>query len=397
MKIILISVTLILTFSQILLCQWTQYSNGLGNINVTSLTSSGNIIFAGTTQKGVCKSTNFGETWTQTPLNNREVLSIASNNNYVYAGTGNYSLYYSTNLGVSWTQYEFSISQRTVKSLAVNDNIVLAGLRDHGVYRSTNYGISWSITSLNSLNIYSLSIKPSYIFAGTENLGIFRSTNNGLNWNQTTLNNLRVNSIAADSNNIFAGTAGFGIFKSTNNGLNWQQTVMNSEWIDALLLYNNNILAGDNNNFYISLNNGLTWNTKNDGLPIVAGIQTISINNGFVFIGTFSNGVYRRPLNEIIGIQLVSSAVPEDFRLEQNFPNPFNPTTNINFRIPLAGLTSIRIFNMLGRLIQTLFEEQLSPGSYKTEWNASQISSGIYIYRLESSSFSQSRKMILLK
>jgi len=98
-----------------------------------------------------------------------------------------------------------------------------------------------------------------------------------------------------------------------------------------------------------------------------------------------------------IGITPISNEVPVDFRLEQNYPNPFNPTTNINFSIPKAGFTSIKIYDITGRLVQTLFEEQLAPGSYKAEWNASQMPSGIYIYRIESGSFTQSRKMILIK
>jgi hypothetical protein len=94
-----------------------------------------------------------------------------------------------------------------------------------------------------------------------------------------------------------------------------------------------------------------------------------------------------------------------DYSLSNNFPNPFNPTTNIRFRIAEFGFVSLKVFDLLGNEIITLVDEEKSPGVYEVEFNAQGISSGIYFYKLQASDpeagsgqgFVETRKMILLK
>ncbi len=88
---------------------------------------------------------------------------------------------------------------------------------------------------------------------------------------------------------------------------------------------------------------------------------------------------------------------PDNFVLYQNFPNPFNPSTNIKFDIPEETDVSLKVFNLLGEKITTLLNETLKPGSYEVYWNAIGITSGIYYYKLESDKFNAARKLILLK
>ena len=86
------------------------------------------------------------------------------------------------------------------------------------------------------------------------------------------------------------------------------------------------------------------------------------------------------------------------YSLEQNFPNPFNPSTQIKFQIAKTGLVSLKIYDVLGREVKTLMNEEKTPGNYSVEFTTNNsISSGIYFYRLESGSFSQTRKMLLIK
>jgi len=109
---------------------------------------------------------------------------------------------------------------------------------------------------------------------------------------------------------------------------------------------------------------------------------------------------------EIIGIQQIS-LLADKFSLKQNYPNPFNPLTKIKFSIPLLRgvdaegrrgvLTSIKVYDITGREIRTLVNEQLQPGSYEVGFNGSNLSSGIYFYRLVSGSFSDVKKMVLVK
>ncbi len=89
--------------------------------------------------------------------------------------------------------------------------------------------------------------------------------------------------------------------------------------------------------------------------------------------------------------------VPEQFELFQNYPNPFNPVTTISFSIPTEGNVSLKIFNVIGQEIVTLVNENLSVGSYSYKWNAKDRSNGVYFYKLVTDSFSETRKMILLK
>ena len=91
------------------------------------------------------------------------------------------------------------------------------------------------------------------------------------------------------------------------------------------------------------------------------------------------------------------SDFPKQLRLHQNYPNPFNPTTSIQFELPVAGNTSLKIYNSLGQLVQTLVDNQLSEGRYNYSFNASQLSSGVYFYRLQFGNQSITNKMILLK
>ncbi len=85
------------------------------------------------------------------------------------------------------------------------------------------------------------------------------------------------------------------------------------------------------------------------------------------------------------------------FSLSQNYPNPFNPSTSINFTLPKGGFTSLKIYDILGKEVTTLCNEELNAGNYTRTWNASNYSSGVYFYRLSAGNFSTTKKMMLVK
>lgn len=93
----------------------------------------------------------------------------------------------------------------------------------------------------------------------------------------------------------------------------------------------------------------------------------------------------------------VNSAMPDGFVLEQNYPNPFNPATTIRYQIPLAGFVSIKVYDLLGREVAILVNEQKSSGSYIIQFNGSMLPSGLYICELQSGSYKLSRKLLLMK
>jgi len=87
----------------------------------------------------------------------------------------------------------------------------------------------------------------------------------------------------------------------------------------------------------------------------------------------------------------------DEFRISQNYPNPFNPTTNIEFAIPENGLVSLKVFNVLGEEVAELLNKELASGTYNVNFDASQLTTGIYFYTLTSGNFVQTKKMLLLK
>lgn len=105
----------------------------------------------------------------------------------------------------------------------------------------------------------------------------------------------------------------------------------------------------------------------------------------------------RNKYTSLVGITNYNSELPSDFSLSQNYPNPFNPTTNIKFSIANPGLTSLKIYNTLGKEVASLVNEYLQAGSYDADWNASGNSSGVYFYRLQANGFVQTKRMLLIK
>ena len=89
--------------------------------------------------------------------------------------------------------------------------------------------------------------------------------------------------------------------------------------------------------------------------------------------------------------------IPKEYSLYQNYPNPFNPNTTIKYDLPKDGLVSLEIFDILGRRITTLVNENRNAGSYEQTFNASSLASGVYVYKLQAGDFISSKKMILLK
>ncbi len=106
------------------------------------------------------------------------------------------------------------------------------------------------------------------------------------------------------------------------------------------------------------------------------------------------NHIMRKNLTQIAA---TGSIIPPEFRLYQNFPNPFNPSTQIQFDVPNTGQVSLVIFDNTGREITSLLNSLLNPGSYEIKWNGSDYSSGVYYCRLSSGSFSDTKKIFLLK
>ncbi len=138
----------------------------------------------------------------------------------------------------------------------------------------------------------------------------------------------------------------------------------------------------------------------------VSGYGSIRCSQNSELIGCVINGVIYGDTSMIVGIIPISTEIPDKFELQQNYPNPFNPSTKIKFDNPPSplsergdrgGFVKLIVYDAIGREVQTLVNEQLQPGSYEVEWNAADFPSGVYYYKLETESFTQTKKMLLIK
>jgi len=240
--------------------------------------------------------------------------------------------------------------------------------------------------------ILSLGKCGAYLFAGT-NMGIVRSSNNGASWTVLDNTGLPFNTfvwsfIAADSG-LFAGTQRlFGsehkVIRSTDNGETWIPVnggLPQTSWITAFA------------------RSGASWTAVNNGLTNL-GVEltnlhviSLALSGTDLIIGTDGNGAWRRPIIEMM--PFVTD--PTEFSLMQNYPNPFNSSTTIRFLIPEACFVRLKIFDVLGREVAKLVDQELLPGVFDIQFNGADLPSGVYFDRLEAGSFVKTRKFTLLK
>jgi hypothetical protein len=125
---------------------------------------------------------------------------------------------------------------------------------------------------------------------------------------------------------------------------------------------------------------GVYFTDANTGIAVGEGGTILRTTNGGV-TGIEDNDTFTQPT---------------DFVLEQNFPNPFNPSTTFQFSIPSSQFTVLKVYDLIGREVATLVDEQKPAGSHSVRWEASGIASGVYLYKLQSGWFVQTKKLLLL-
>lgn len=125
------------------------------------------------------------------------------------------------------------------------------------------------------------------------------------------------------------------------------------------------------------------------GNVYVTGTSEYSANN--------NNDCITIKYSQPIGIHNISIGIPKDFSLGQNYPNPFNPVTNIDFELPVGSKVSLTVYDISGKVVETLVSSVLNAGKYRVDWDASKYSSGVYFYKIETDKFSNIKKMILVK
>ncbi len=313
------------------------------------------------------------------------------------------------NVNAQWV--ELSKLPSTVNDenfLIVSGSDIFAGTGS-GIYLSTDNGTNWNTVNNglpdNSI-VTSMAISGSNTFAVVTYHGVYVSSDRGLSW--TSANNglpITIGCLLANGNNIFAGTES-GVYLTTDNGTNW--TALNNGFINlpvvySLLLVGNNIFSGGTDfsgtGIYLSTDNAANCTPVNNGLPEGTGIYSMAVINNTLIGSTRNFGLFRRPLSEMVLTDTKNnqSNLPSGYTLQQNYPNPFNPTTTITYSLPKSSFVTLKIYDLLGREVTTLVNEEKHSGMYKVTWNAQNLPSGVYFNKITTGQYTKVSKMLLLK
>jgi len=389
-------IILLIFITNSIYAEWVK-CNETESFYVLSLLTNQNTLYCGTLN-GIYISTNTGLSWIHSGLYNGYIRSIKFNNSYVFAATYVTGVFRSSDNGMNWS---LTGLEQSPNALTVSGDDIYAGT-DLTIWKSTDNGDNWVQTAINNKRVNSLAVNRPYVFASFEDTpGVYLTSNGGVNWIQALNNNYEYITLHTDSNNIYAGSYMHGIYYSSNNGSNWVDIGLPGLHIVTIITGGNYIFAASGYMFKSS-DCGVHWETCNEGFPISEfSVHAFCISDNFLIAGT-SQGIWRRPLSELIGIKIISSEVPVKFELYQNYPNPFNPTTKIKFDIPSEVRSRnfevrLVIYDLLGKEVTSLVNGELKPGTYEVEWNASDFPNGVYFYRLTGEGFSESKKLIFIK
>jgi len=159
----------------------------------------------------------------------------------------------------------------------------------------------------------------------------------------------------------------------------------------------NELWAGTDIGIFISVDDGQNWQFADNGLPAVS-IWQMRVVDDQIVVATHGRGVWSVPLNDVVATAAEDApTLPTEIALDQNFPNPFNPSTTISFTLPATDRVRLDVYDVAGRRIAALVDETMIPGKHDVNWNASGLASGMYLYRLSVGTYTRSRTMTLLR
>ena len=231
-----------------------------------------------------------------------------------------------------------------------------------------------------------------------------------------------VNCIYVDPSNadhvvvVYSNYKVISLFNSTDGGAVWVNISGNLEqnpdgsgdgpsvrWIDA-------ITTGGITTYYAATSTGLysTNNISNgpttqwalEGASTIGNVVCPMVaarsSDGLVVVATHGSGVYSAN-QTTVGVESETSNIPTSYALNQNYPNPFNPSTKINFTLPAQNNVKLIVYDITGKKVKELVNGELSAGNHTVDFNATNLASGTYIYRIQAGNFVESKKMVLLK
>ncbi len=389
--------------------------------------------------------------WEFKEIQNGYITSPISVNNILFS-LSNHVLFVSTDNGYSWEIHN-NQPPISVGKICQYENILYA-IGDT-LYRSSDNGNNWEIidNGINNIRILDVTGFNDTLYAKSETK-IFISIDNGLSW-ELMAENIWGHQILVNNTAVFVASAGGGLFWSIDRCKTWQNQMfgMSTCIVQSAIISGDNILVGCSSTYnprggnqyltfkhyltgaflqvygdisraflsfdkYLlmvtrskvlrSIDMGETWQNFDNGIIEVNNdpynFFSAGINSEYLFVcGSYTSsnrfGIWRRSVSEITGIQSKNyiGEISSIYKLSQNYPNPFNPTTTIEYEIPKRSYVIVGIFNVLGKSIETLVNQEQASGKYNITFDASRLSSGIYFYSLHTNGFIQTRKMILIR
>jgi photosystem II stability/assembly factor-like uncharacterized protein len=317
----------------------------------------------------VFRTTNGGANWTQVFTQAGGFIDDIKFKNattgFMYGDPvgGRWSLWKSTDAGATWDSAGLYLAQAGSEAgwnnaMWLSGDNLWFGTNNTRVYKSTNFGSAWTFgATTGSVNSYSVAFNGNIGFTGQS--ALLKSTDAGGTWASVTLPGTGTAYSFNGVLNRFWYDRGSQIYWSSDNGANFASQYTGTGTYQAMnLVQDGNIIRG--------------WSVTSAG-GIAAYFELIS------------------------GVSNNQNQVPDNYVLAQNYPNPFNPSTKISFTLPKAGNVKLAVFDILGREVATLVNEFATAGIHTIDFNASNLSSGVYLYKIQAGDFTDTKKMVLMK
>jgi photosystem II stability/assembly factor-like uncharacterized protein len=365
------------------------------------------------------KTTNGGFNWTS--LSGGNLSGIFFINNLTGWVVGYPGYIGRTVNGSSFTQQQTGVQDRLNDVFFINDNtgwVVGGDFSVERIFKTTNAGTNWitqtSGTANKLFSVYFIDENTGWSVGGPSAPKIIKTTNGGTNWfTQTTSVTTPLYSVmfsGADTGWAVAGyLGGETIIKTTSGGAVWfSQSSGDNRYLRDCCVKNSltAFAVGQSGKLIYTTNGGTNWLLQITGSSVE--LWSIDFANDSIGYAIGDNVVLKTTNGGITFVNSTSNQVPDKFVLYQNYPNPFNPITTIKFSLPFPSKggvidMSLIVYDAVGKEVVQLFpplrggKEGLQPGTYEVKWDASAYPSGVYFYRLQTDSYTQTRKMVLIK